>query len=334
MIQRTTLADVNCQTLLWRGDSLIDLTNPSQALYSVKEDYTTLYGKWAYRFSFDSCISSQNGVYCLLYQKLGTKAVLLKEDSLIKEFNRSYYHANTYEYPATFATLSDGITYLIHCPNEYNRLEIENLETGEIVTNIEERKPSDFFHSRLEVSPNNKYLVSKGWLWQPYDYICHFDIEAALKNPTLLDAFSFQTPNTNTDIPIASYISDNKILLGANHRCENYDEEDTQLLSAGQIGVWNIKENTISDIITIDTEIGNMVAINETRAWDFYKYPKIIDISTGKTIASTPEVNSGEQTSSIISHLKDLPLIAINKDRKRVAILSSDKTLDVLNYVE
>lgn len=334
MIQQTTLTCIQAKTLLWRGNSLIDLTYPQEALYSVDGDLKTKYGKWAYNFSFDSCISSQDNKYCLLYQKLGTKAILLKEDNLIKEFNRSYYYANSYEYPAAFATLEDGYTYLIHCPKAYNRLEIENLETGEIVTDIKDRNPCDFFHSRLEVSPNNKFLVSRGWLWQPYDYIAHFDIEVSLKNPKLLDIFSFQTPNTNTDIPIASYISDVEMLLGANSWCENYDDEETLLLSAGQIGRWNIKVNSISNIISIDVPIGNMVAINDTLAWDFYKYPKIINIKTGELVDKIEEIDSGEQTSSIIGHLTNLPQIAISKDKRKVAILNSAKTLNILQYLE
>jgi len=72
---------------------------------------------------------------------------------LVREINRSYYHAEAYEYLVAFAKLKDGRDILIHCPVDYCRIDFEEVETGQLLTNHSGRKPSDFFHSRFEISP-------------------------------------------------------------------------------------------------------------------------------------------------------------------------------------
>ena len=68
----------------------------------------------------------------MIFTSLGTKGLLLKmPHQLIREVNRSYYCADAYEYPAVFYQNSQIRTFLIHCPQEYCRLEVEDVETGE-----------------------------------------------------------------------------------------------------------------------------------------------------------------------------------------------------------
>ena len=50
-------------------------------------------------FSFDGAIYFRNGGYAISDQRLGTKAIILKDDQILREINRSYYHADVYEYP-------------------------------------------------------------------------------------------------------------------------------------------------------------------------------------------------------------------------------------------
>ena len=50
----------------------------------------------------------------------------------------------------------------VHCPREYNRLEVEVAATGERLTPEVDRRPQDFFHSRLAVSPDGLRLLSAG----------------------------------------------------------------------------------------------------------------------------------------------------------------------------
>ena len=95
--------------------------------------------KISFAFSFDGSITSQDGQYAFIYKRLGTKGILLKNGEIIREINRTYYHAETYEFPSAFITF-DNKTYLAHCPISYCQLDFENVETGEIVSNIQGQK--------------------------------------------------------------------------------------------------------------------------------------------------------------------------------------------------
>ncbi|MBT1689470.1 hypothetical protein [Dawidia soli] len=163
------------------------------------------------------------------------------------EINSPYYHAATYEYPAAFYTSAAGRTYLIHCPIRYDQLDFEDVESGEIVTNISSRKPMDIFHSRLEVSPDNRFLLVKGWVWHPRDVCSLYDIEACLADPTLLDDGIVPTADGFMEQHVGAFISDHEVLLG-----------------------------------TVDSD--ESLPPHNPATWDFYKYPKIIDIRTGMAL--------------------------------------------------
>jgi hypothetical protein len=330
MIRHTSI-NHNPQTIVWHNKNLVDWTFAGKVYTCLDESKKDL-GRYSYSsFDFDSAISSDSGEYICLYQRLGTKGILLKNGNLIREINRSYYYANTYEYPVAFATLSDGSTILIHCPNRYCQLDFEDVETGKALTSHIYREPMDFFHSRLEVSPDNKYLLSKGWIWQPFDYIAAYNIEECIKNPLLLDKWSYQKPASNGDINTACFINNNKVLIGTDETVEAFDEDDKDLLNPGQIAIWDIENNEVKDIKHIDSSFGNLFTINENYAWDFYKFPKIIDLRTGQIVDQIENFNSGNQNSSIIHHLPNLPTIVYNKKSKAVAI-KTDKSIEIFEF--
>ncbi len=319
--------DISPPTISWLKNEIVDWQSAGD-LYSVEGKMDKRVGRYHFAFSFDVAITSKDGQYAFLYKKLGTKGILLKDGELLREINRSYYHAETYEYPACFLTLENGKTYLVHCPLNYCRLDFEDVETGEIMTNDATRKPDDFFHSRLEISPNNKYLLSKGWVWHPVECVSVFDIEKSFEDPTQLDK-PYITPNVNFDINTASFIHDDLILLGASNGSEPFDEEDTVSLNKGQIGLWDLTTNTIN-IVNIKGEFGNLYAIDDNFAWDLYKFPKLINLKTGDIIDKIETINSGLQASSIIHHLDFVSQICFNRDINTIAILSKEYRIDFI----
>lgn len=326
-IQRQTINEAYFSTLTWAGDYLIDLTHSGTIF--LPDGQTKKLGNYYLAFSFDSAISSSDGIYSIVYKKLGTKGLLLKNGEVLREINRSYYHAEVYEYPVAFAKLKNGKDILIHCPNEYNRLEFEEVETGLLLTNHTDRNPSDFFHSRLEVSPDNKTLLSKGWIWHPYDFVEVFDIEECVKNPKALDRSKLK-PEVCTEISAASFINNELVLIGGSYDAEPFDDDFPDQLQNRQIGIWNLKTNIVSDIITPECVIGgNLIAIDDTFAWTLYGNPKIINYKTGKTVDEIKEIWSGKQVSSIIHTTKDLPLIAFNPKTRQIAI-AKDETIEIL----
>lgn len=290
-MKRTTIQIYSLRTVDWFENKVIDWN--SAGTQYLENGETKQLQKYHFGFVCYGSITSENGEYIFIYQKLRTKGLLLKNGELLREINRSYYQSDAYEFPATFVTYQNK-TYLVHCPLGYNQIDFENAETSEIITNIPKREPQDIFHSRLEVSSDNKYLMSKGWVWYPCDVIEVFEIEKCLENPHLLD--NGITPSVDFEINVASFMDNDKVLICSSHDlCEN--EESAK--NFGQMAIWNIESNQVSDRVCIKAPCGNIFAIDDKQCWDLYEYPKIIDLKTGEVKEKKEEINSGKQGSSI-----------------------------------
>ena len=315
------------KTIDWLDGKIIDWVSAGQQ-YSLDGQQKQL-AKWHYPFSFDGSITSQDGQYAFIYKRLGTKGLLLKNGEILREINRNYYCAEDYEYPAAFFVF-DNVTYLAHCPIDYCRLDFENVETGEIITNIPNRNPSDFFHSRLSISPDNKYLMDCGWVWHPLNRVELYDVAACLKDPLLLDKSSL-TPDFGTEINTASFIDNERILIAASDE-EPFDDETPPVLPQKHIAIWNFLNNDLSTPVKVDGEFGNLFVIDGEQAWDMYKIPKIINIQTGKIESKIDEVNSGLQISSFLSSdSKNSPQIRFNKQTSQIAVRIDSTTIEVLS---
>lgn len=311
------------QTICWVDNTIVDYASAGKK-YTLDGQVKELY---KYTFGFgDTAITSSDGQYAFIYQKLGTKGLLLKNGDILREINRSYYCAEVYEYPAAFVTI-DNRTFLVHCPMKYCRLDFEDVETGQIVTDDQDRNPSDYFHSRLEISPNGKYLMSKGWFWHPWNDIRLFDIRKCFDSPEELDKSEIY-PNVGTEICTASFIDENKVLIGSSDE-EEMNDELLENLPQKHIAIWDIELNQISKPIKIQSEFGNLFAINEKFAWDLFKFPKIIDLETGEIVDKDESLASGLQKSSIIHHIDKLPKVAFNRQTKQIAI-TKDENIEIL----
>jgi hypothetical protein len=305
------------KTICWKDNMIVDWA--AGKTYSL--DGNVKQFGYSYAFGFDSAISSTNGDYVFIYQKLGTKGLLLKNGEILREINRSYYCANYYEFPAAFITLENK-TYLIHCPIAYNQLDFEDVENGEIVTNIQNRKPQDKFHSRLEISPNGTYLMSKGWVWHPLDNIMVFNIKECINNPLLLDGPQFN-PDVGVEVCTASFIDDNTIIIGSSD--EVIDDDNIEKLPPKHICLWYLKTGELSKPVKVKEDFGNLFAINLNQVWDLFCFPKIIDINTGEIIEKNDKINSGKQQSSIISNTDSFPSIIFNRNTAQIAIRANEK---------
>lgn len=324
-MQRKSIQTNYLKTINWFENKIVDWNSAGTLYFDNGE--TKQLQKYHFGFDCDGSITSENGEYVLLFQKLGTKGLLLKNGELLREINRSYYQSSVYEFPAAFFTFKSR-TYLIHCPFQYCRLDIEDAETGEILTDKIDRKTQDIFHSRLEVSNDNKFLLSKGWVWHPMDVIEAYDIEKCISDPTLLDK-GLTMPNVTSEICSASFIDNYRVLVCASNE-EPLDDDIEESIPPGHIAIWDLKSNLISALVKIKGEYGNIFAIDDKKCWDLYQYPKIIDLSNGEIIDKMESVFSGKQTSSIIHHLENLPKIAFNKLTKQIAI-ADDNRIEILS---
>jgi hypothetical protein len=316
------IIDFELQTINWLEDKIVDWPNAG-TLYELTGQKRQL-SKYTFGFNFDGAIHSVNGKYVFIYQKLGTKGLLIKEGEILREINRSYYCADSYEYPATFLTYNNK-TFLAHCPISYCQLDFEEVETGEIVTNIKTRKPSDIFHSRLEISNNGKYLLSKGWVWHPVDVIQIFQIEDCISNPLLLDKLDHSFPNVGSEICTASFINDSEILVGSSD--EVIDGDNIANVPPKSIAIWNFHENKFFNQKTPVFEFGNLFYIDKRLAWDTFKFPKVINLDTGQIVDKAEDVYSGEQKSSILFDTDKQPQISFDLYRNKLAIKEKNRVI-------
>jgi len=319
-MKRQTIDKAFIKTLDWFNNKVVDW-NSAGITYNL-DGTTSQLQQYHFGFTCDSSITSSNGEYVLIYLKLGTKGLLLKNGELLREINRSYYQSSVYEFPAAFIDYK-GKTYLIHCPREYCMLDIEDVESGILITSIPEREPSDIFHSRLEVSQDNKYLLSKGWVWHPFDVIALFDIEQCFLDPTLLD--SGISPELDGEVHTATFLNDTQVICMSEEM--EYDDDKEESISCDQLSIWNLMTQEIEHTTKLGVVTGNLFPIDDKRCWDMYNHPKIIDLESGKVIVEDKTLNSGQQSSAIIHHLKDLPKIAYNKATKQIAIANDKENL-------
>jgi hypothetical protein len=256
----------------------------------------------------------------VIYEKLGTKGLVLSRGEVLREINRSFYHADRYEYPIAIFQTRSGRVLMAHCPEEYCRLELEDIRTGERLTVSRNRKPDDFFHSRLRVSADGRWLLSAGWVWHPWSAVTVFDLEAALQEPAMLDR-SAQTPNIEGEVAAAEFLPDNRILVATSDE-ETLSGEDTEegAIGPNSLAVFNPATREVTSCAHTDEPVGTLMPVDEASAMGFYGHPKLFSLKTGNVLKRWDGINSGNQTSSIIWSGISVPPIACDIANKRFAV--------------
>jgi hypothetical protein len=339
MIQQKTITLKNplrASSLHWEGDTLVDRVNGS----CYKMDGSIESCGSSFRYHFDSAIVSPDGSVVVIYEKLGTKGLVLKDGKLIREINRSFYHAHIYEYPIALFQLPDGQNAIIHCPDSYDRLEVELVDSGERITASDKRDSPDFFHSRLVVNPSGTRCLSAGWIWQPWDYLAVIDLEKGLTDPIALDEYF--CPEVHGQISSASFLDDHKILISVHEEgSEQENEADLysleevgpEILPSRHCGIFDLEKNTWIKRARTALVLSNMQIINKDYAWDFYKFPKVINLNTGEIVDSCPDIFSGDQYSAFLIKGERQPALAFSEDRKKMAV-GLEKGIAVLSFEE
>ena len=317
-IQKFNISSI--RSLCWSEDTLVDWVGGGRTL---SLDGHIEDSRVRYAFGFDAAVTSPCGHFAVIYQKLGTKGVILRDGKFLREINRSFYHADAYEYPiAIFRTKSERVL-IAHCPDEYCQLELEDIETGERLTASEDRKPSDFFHSRLRVSPDGKWMLSAGWLWHPWGTLAVFDIEAALLDPKMLDC-SASLPPIEGEVSAAEFLPDSQILLWTSDETLSGDDADPVAIGKNSIAIINPLRNSITSCIQVAEPVGTLMPIDTEFAVGFYEHPKLISLKSGEVTMRWTAINSGNQTSSILLGDITVPPIACDSKNKRFAVADGD----------
>lgn len=303
------------QSLVWNGDDLVDVVGGGRRWGpdGVEQPASVIHG-----FPFDRSVVSPSGRYSVVYAERGTKALLLDGDRLVRELNRSYYQADAFDYPVALGALQDGREVLVHCPDEYNVLEIEDAESGERLTGGE-RDPKDVFHSRLEVSPDGTRLLSAGWFWHPYGVVEVFDLASALTDPAVLDGRGVLPldPGIDAEVVSACWLDGDRLAVATGE--EPRDDEETPALGPRQLGVWSLSVRRWIHRSRVDFCIGTLIARGDT-VISLYGHPRLIDVTTGAVVAEWPTVEVPRRDGSYgVTHIPT-PVVALHPDGTRLAV--------------
>jgi hypothetical protein len=327
-------ADRAPRSLSWEGDDLVDWVAGGTRF---KLDGTMDPAHVNYAYEFDAVAHLAQSPWKVIYKRLGTKGLLLNGGKPVRELNRSFYQAHVFLYPVCLFRDSSGTVLLAHCPDEYNQLEIEDVATGTRHTNVPGRKPSDIFHSRLQASPDGRWLLSAGWVWHPLDVACWFNVEQALAEPTSLDglASSAEVSGNSGLVEEASacWQTSTRILIGGGEDQEDPKEAamlDGPRTPAKGVAVYDIEEKRFLASCALGHLTGTMMPVGETHVLTLFEHPRLHRISDGALTHEWPAISCGKERSSIVINASDAaPPIALDQTRRRFAI-ANDKTIFVV----
>lgn len=319
------------RSLCWVGDDLVDFA-AGQVRYGL--DGQVQRAEVNYAYPFNAAVVSPSGRHAALYQRFGTKGILIDVSSkqIIRELNRSFYHAHVYDYPITIFTLPDGREILAHCPDEYCKIELEELESGRQLTR-RDSKPIDFFHSRLAATADGKRLLSAGWIWHPVDSVCLFDVEQVVAEPARFDA-NDAIPALPCEVNTASFVGSDSLLLATWTDAEVFDEEDPNpAMGPANLCTYCPASRQLVSRAVIEEPVGEMMPVGSDFVVGFYDHPKVFDVTTGKVVKRWPDLPSGTRNSSIeISH-DHSPVVALDAAHRRFAVVC-DGEIVVVEFLD
>lgn len=322
----------NVKSLCWEEDNLVDWVAGGHR-YCLDGAIKRRNIYYAYRF--DSAIISPTGRYSALYERLGTKAIILDNGKIVREINRSFYRAFQYDYPILFFLNSDGRELLAHCPDRYCKIEIEEIISGDRLT-TRSSEPMDFFHSRLSVDPSCSFLMSSGWAWCPFDNVRVWHIDNVLKDPSLLDIWDRSLPDDHSvEINNACFLNQETILISSNIDAEDfYDDEefDEPHRRPSTLSVFDIPSRSYKSIVPLGKNTGQMMPLGEKHVVCFYEHPRVYSIESGELILELPDINSGKRSGAIYFK-NDMPVIALDSKNKRFAI-ADDEGITVVQFTD
>jgi WD40 repeat protein len=308
------------RSLFWDGEDLVDVLGGWRRWRPTGEESPSR-RRWAY--PFDQALISPSGRFHVLYAERATKALVLADGRVVRELNRSFYHACDYDYPVAVGRLPDGREVLVHCPDAYNVLEVEDLESGRRLTDGD-RHPSDVFHSRLAISPDGRHVLTAGWLWHPVGVGWVFDLVHSLTDPAALDGRGLLTLYEAVDAEVGSacWLDADRLAVATTAE-EPFDGDEPRALGPSEIGVWSLSGQRWLHRCTVESPVGTMIPC-DGRVFALYGHPRLLDVTTGAVVAEWPDIDSGRKGGSYgVTHVPT-PVTALHPDGSRLAIAQPD----------
>lgn len=313
-------------SLFWEGEDLVDPLGGFRRWTPDGREHGSA-SVLAYRF--DRAVRSPSGRWTVVYEERGTKALLLEGTEIVRELNRSFYRAEDYDYPVALGTLPDGRDVLVHCPEEYNNLVVEDAASGERLTPAA-RDPQDAFHSRLAVSPDGRRLLSAGWVWHPSGEVWAFDLAAALADAAELDGWGRVSypEGTEGEVVAACWLDGGRVAVatgdGSTGGGSTGGEERPVTLGPQEVGVWSAADERWTHRSRLGFTAGTLLACGGDRVVGLCGHPRLVDARTGAVLAEWPEVPVSRREGSYgVTHVPT-PVTALHPDGTRLAVGGTD----------
>jgi hypothetical protein len=291
---RTTFPVSGLRSLAWDGDALVDWLAGGR--YSLDGAYESLNVGSSYRF--DAAVGL--GSWSVSFEAAGTKGRLLKDNGqrqsgnfhplsvdIVREINRSYYHADNYLYPVTLFQLPAGQTALAHCPRGFNILDIEDLD-GNCLTPRPIDGAADIFHSRLEASLDGRWLLSNGWVWHPLKIASVYDVARALAEPAYLSTSGEPLDldygdDLDWEVYGATFAGDRIVCALTN--------EDRK---RSRLAIYDLTAQRREALIEL-TEIAGtrLMALDDDHIMLFDGHPRLVRLSTGAIVERWDDLDGG-----------------------------------------
>ena len=306
------------RSLAWEGDRLVDWLGSHT--YGPG-DTVGRAGGGPWPVAFDDARPSATGEYVLLLARLGTTGVVLHDGRPVRQFSRASHDAEVYDYPATVFRLPDGRDVLAHCPDAYNRIELDELPTFRRLT---ARDPAgaadDVFHSRLAANPGGTRLLSAGWVWQPFNTVTVHDVPRALADPASLDRHTAAVNTATPDeVDGAAFQSEDRIVCVCEADAQAVTEPNAPF-PPGSIGIFDVPSNRFVHVAPVAEPVGTLMPVGASHVVGFYGHPKLIDLATGRVVHRWPDLRTGTQRGSILWHHPLPPPLATDVPRRRFAV--------------
>jgi len=263
---------------------------------------------------------------------VGTKGLLLDDGRIVRELDRSFDFAGVHEFPVVLFKDPGGRVLLAHCPGHAYRVELEEAETGRLLTASTDRQPLDVCHSRLAASPHGKRLLSAGWVWHPLSVVVCFDVGQALADPRHLDngeAIHHSTDPGLAEQSSACWLDDDCLAVAASTEPgQDGVADDTEPRPCRHsLAVYDLTSGTCLRSFEVAEPAGTIMALGKRHVLSLYRHPKLIDLSTGDVVHVWTELHSGLQDGSLISSLEGEakpPPMVLDSQGKRFAIVNGD----------
>ncbi|MCX4781179.1 WD40 repeat domain-containing protein [Streptomyces sp. NBC_01264] len=316
---KTLKATSEPKSLFWEGEDLVD---PLGGFRRWAPDGREHDFRPVLSYRFDHAVRSPSGRWTVIYEERGTKALLLEGVEIIRELDRSFYHAEEYDYPVALGALPDGREVLVHCPDAYDTPVTEDAATGERLTPAA-RYPEDIFHSRLAVSPDGRRLLSAGWEWYPFGALQVFDLAAAVAGAAELDCRGrvSQPDGQGGEVVAACWLDGDRVAV-ATGEVVLHDEGGEQPAALGpqEIGVWSAAEERWLHRSPLGFTAGTLLACGGDRVVSLCGHPRLVDARTGSVLAEWPEVPVSHRVGSYgVPHVPT-PVVALHPDGIRLAV--------------